>query len=422
MESAGHLSPQELVNDQYRVVDLIGEGEMSELYEADDLRTGRSVALKVFGPQVTAAAWSAYESAVRASAHLLNPSIVRVEQLGTIKRSGLRFTVTERLRIPPLDLLLPTVGPLVPAQLSQLLNALAPAFDAAHRAGIVHRQIKPQNLFVGVQDLRGARITDFAVTALRLHVPPPPGWAATPGWIGPDAADPRVVSQPTMDVYSLGLVSFFALTGRSPFLSLHHAFGNLDALWTEMLEPMAPASERAAALGAALSPSLNQWFAKLLVPKPDARFQTVGEMAAALSELIRHEPSLQAPRPTNPELSPALSRPGVLAASVQPLVFLKKVPGRGSPSGGSGADAGPASGRLRSGEPAPPAARGNPIAESAARMGSDLSPESSSHFGAATSAALSPRNAQSQRLPVLLLVLLAALIIILLPLLAWALW
>src|SRR4029078_763060 len=100
-----------------------------------------------------------------------------------------------------------------------LLHLIGRVLDAAHASGLVHRDLRPTNLFLDKSGT-AAKISDFGVSILRASAPPAPGWAGPVGWTAPDAADVATPATPQMDTYSIGTVVFFLLTGKSPFLAL----------------------------------------------------------------------------------------------------------------------------------------------------------------------------------------------------------
>src|SRR5262249_3699495 len=158
--------------------------------------------------------WSALQQAARSAAALGVEGVARAQDFGIDANAGRPFLVAERIAFPSLAARVKG-GPLTLAEVATALDVSARTLDAAHLAGIVHRDLKPENVFIAPENAQWLRISDFGVSILRNASPPPPGWGGTPGWIGPDAADPNAPSTPAMDVYSLALLAFFALTGRS---------------------------------------------------------------------------------------------------------------------------------------------------------------------------------------------------------------
>jgi serine/threonine-protein kinase len=112
-----------------------------------------------------------------------------------------------------------------------------------------------------------------------------------------------------MDIYALGLVAFWVLTGRSPFLACRSEPADLNMLWAEMTAPLPPASQRARELGVALSPTMDSWFARALAVSPAQRFASVSEMSQALFALVGSSPRVPTMRPSAGMASPPAAMP-----------------------------------------------------------------------------------------------------------------
>jgi len=342
-EDAGRLPEGELVEQRWEVQHLLGMGELAEVYEVADRRTGGNAVLKLFAPQylMAPAAWAAYQDYAERIRALSLPALVNPFAFGIHPASAAPFSVAERVGLPALDQLVATVGTLLPAQFARILRELGQLLDTMHRAGIVHRNLKPSNLFCGLQGSKGLQISDTTVSALRRELAPFPGWGATPGWVAPEALDPRAPETVAMDVYAVGLLAFFALTDRNPFLSLQTF--EPQQFQRELFEPLPPMSERARELGTRLDAKLDRWFERALALDPSARFPSVLAMASELAELTLSAPGFgstvalapnwsAAPGEPIAALTPSIrapafsADPGVASASVQPLLFSEQLP------------------------------------------------------------------------------------------------
>lgn len=342
-EDAGRLKEGELVEQRWEVQHLLGMGELAEVYEVADRWTGGNAILKLFAPQylMAPAAWASYQEYSERIRALSLPALVNPFAFGIHPQCAAPFSVAERVGLPALDQLVATVGTLLPAQFARILRELAPLLDTMHRAGMVHRNLKPSNLFCSLQGSKGLQVSDTTVSALRRELAPYPGWGATPGWVAPEALDPRAPEHASMDVYAVGLLAFFALTDRNPFLSL--LTFEPEQFQKELSEPLPAMSERARELGIRLDPKFDRWFDRALALDPSVRFPSVPSMANELLDLTLPGPSStvalapapawsavphEAPAPLTPSIrAPALSAdPGVASASVQPLLFNEQLP------------------------------------------------------------------------------------------------
>jgi len=308
------LSPGTVLSGRYRVVEAIGQSDLSRVYVAMDQRGRAEVALKVFEHSVLArsAALSEYQTQARLASSLDAFGIARAYDFGIDANSGLPFSTAERVNWASLDRRVAAQGPLDPASLSRALAVLARALDAAHVARLVHRDLKPQNVFISTENPEWVRITDFGIGAIRRELGEPPGFAGPPGYTPAEAANPSAQGEPGVDVFALGALAFFALTGGSPFRSL--AGGRFDraAHWAELNQPLDSLSQRAREFGVTLDPALDGWFARALAPDPGQRFESAGELSREFTRIAESAPA----RGGGPR-----TLPGIAAAIAQPLLF-----------------------------------------------------------------------------------------------------
>lgn len=320
-EARPTLQAGALLAGRWRIESFIGRGQLAEVYGVRDTHGGAEHALKIWtaGGLTRPEVWSAFQSAVKAVAAAGSEGVARASDFGIDGNSGRPFYVTELVSWPSLGRHVAANGPLSPEALSAGLNVIARALDSAHAAGVVHRNLKPENVFISPDNPSWARVTDFGVSILRAAAPPPPGWAAEIGWHSADGADPAQRPSPAMDIYQLGLVCFFALTTGSPFRAMRSTPVDPNQLWRELGEPLGPLSVRARELGVTLSPAFDAWFSRALAQAPSDRFGKATEMAEAFAALVA-----KSGRASAHSIPDAL--PGIAAAIPQPLVFQPEPP------------------------------------------------------------------------------------------------
>lgn len=309
------LAPGTVLSGRYQLAEVIGESDLSTVYAATDQRGQAQIALKVFGPSVMTrvAALSEYQSQARQASGLGVEGIARAYDFGIDANAGVPFSTAERIGWASLDRRVLAQGPLGVAELSRALGVLARALDAAHAAGLIHRDLKPQNVFISPDNPEWVRLTDFGVSAVRRGAPEAMGWGGPPGYTPADAVDAAAPGTPGVDLFALGVVAFFALTRATPFRSLRSPGFDPNAHWSEINQPLNPLSERAKEVGVALDPSLDPWFARALALAPHERFRSAGEMARELAALAELASARGGGGPR--------SMPGIAAAIAQPLVF-----------------------------------------------------------------------------------------------------
>ncbi|HEX6273625.1 MAG TPA: serine/threonine-protein kinase, partial [Polyangiaceae bacterium] len=246
---------------------VLGKHELAVVHEAEDAHKARFAALKVLDSALgrDAAAWSRFETLTRALAELPGDGIARSYDAGVSE--GRPFVVSERCVFPTLARYVAERGPLAPRAFRDTLLTLAGALETAHRAGIVHGNLKPQNIFVSVDNPGWARLTDFGLAELREASGVTQ--ARTLGWNAPEVspAPPDARS----DRFVLGLIAFFALSGS--------AWYNVQRTSANGLERARTASERAKAYGGELPEALDAWFERALAREPDERFASALDMA-----------------------------------------------------------------------------------------------------------------------------------------------
>ncbi|MEV0215222.1 protein kinase [Micromonospora sp. NPDC050695] len=213
------LHPGRLLARRYRLVDQVGAGGMSVIWRARDEVLDRVVALKVLAPSLAADARfrDMVREEARAAAQLVHPHVTSVHDYGeTVDPDGsiTSFVVMELLSGEELELRL-TEGPLPWTEAVQVGAQIADALAAAHRLGIVHRDITPANVMMTAM---GVKVLDFGI-ATRIGAPDEDedgGTFGTPAYVAPERLD-GAPAQPASDVYSLGVLLHEALTGRVPY-------------------------------------------------------------------------------------------------------------------------------------------------------------------------------------------------------------
>lgn len=308
------LSAGTVLSGRYQVTEAIGHSDLSAVYSALDQRGQATVALKVFDETTRSrpGALSEYQAQARQASGLGVEGIARAYDFGIDANTGLPFSTAERIGWASLDRRVLAQGPVSLPELCRALSVLARALDAAHAAGVVHRDLKPQNVFISPDNPEWVRITDFGIGAVRRGAPEAMGWGGPPGYTAAEVVDTAAVATPAADLFALGVVCFFALTRGTPFRSLRGPSFDANLHWAELNQRLSPLSERAQELGVSLDASLDPWFERALAVAPGERFRSAGEMARELALLAEQVGTRS--RGVRP-------MPGIAAAIAQPLLF-----------------------------------------------------------------------------------------------------
>jgi len=312
----------------YRVEALIGRGGMGEVYRATDERLGRPVALKVLTDG--AAADDRYRARLleesRRAASLDHPNVVPVYEAG---EAGGRLFLAMRY-VPGTDLkaLLRREGALAPDRAIAIAAQVADALDAAHRRGLVHRDVKPSNVLLDHADGREhAYLADFGLTQSTSARAPADGrFTGTVDYVAPeqirgDPVDGRA------DEYGLACLLFECLTGTVPFRG-ESAVGTLFA---HLEEPVPAVAERRVGLPA----GLDAVFARALAKDPADRFASCGALVGAARGALGLD---AAPAGASRRVIAGVAAAAVIAVAAAAFVVLR--------GAGGGAAATPAPGML----------------------------------------------------------------------------
>jgi eukaryotic-like serine/threonine-protein kinase len=285
---------------RYRVLQKLGAGGMGAVYLGYDAALERKVALKVMLPQFATdrGARERFLREAKAAAKVHSDHVVTIHDVG--EERGVPFIAMEYLLGAPLDQFLKTKGNLALAQALRVVRETAIGLSAAHALGMVHRDIKPGNIWLEAPKGR-VKILDFGLARPAnddAHITGSGAVLGTPAYMSPEQGRGLKVDHRT-DLFSLGVVLYRLTTGKMPFTG-DGAMAVLTSLAVDT--PIAPRQ-----LNPELPESVEAVINKLLAKSPAERFQTAKEVIEALVEIER-------PRSNSGQL-PVV----VVATPVQPL-------------------------------------------------------------------------------------------------------
>lgn len=284
------LEPGTVLGGRYQIQRRIGVGGMAEIYAASQFQIGAELALKLMRadldlPEQQLA--TRFLSEARAVASISHPNVVRVFDYGKTP-DGRPFMVMERLTGSDLDQHLQDVGRIEPKRALPWLLQVANALEAVHAQGVVHADIKPQNIFLchgGDQPTR-VKLLDFGLARRLGSENTAPEMTGTPGFMAPeqvrgDAVDPRT------DIHAFGALVFTILTGHCAF--------DLESWFEEVRGGRTPPPKaldlRTLLASRSLNPrrtsstgGLERVLHKAMAQDPGDRYQCIAEMTAALRE------------------------------------------------------------------------------------------------------------------------------------------
>lgn len=275
-----------VLNSRYRLEQLIGTGGMADVYRATDTLLGRTVAVKILHPHYAKdpVFIERFRQEAQAAANLNQPNIVNVFDWGI--EEDVYYIVMEYVEGLDLKDIILRGGPLLPERAVEIAMSISLALDAAHARGIVHRDIKPQNVII-TRDNR-VMVMDFGIAraAGGSAMTQTGTIMGTPQYISPEQAQGRT-ADPRSDLYSLGVVLFEMLTGKVPFdgdnpVAIAYKHVREDPLPPSMLNPD-------------ISPELESVVMKSLAKNPENRYQSALEMRADLERCLEGAPVYATP-------------------------------------------------------------------------------------------------------------------------------
>jgi predicted Ser/Thr protein kinase len=210
----GRFLPGGLVGGRYRILNLLGKGGMGEVYRATDLTLGQSVALK-FLPASAAAnpnLLERFHGEVRVARQVSHPNVCRVYDIG--EAEGMPYISMEYVDGDDLGVLLQRIGRLPAEKAMEITRKLCAGLAAAHARGVIHRDLKPQNIML---NRRGeVLIMDFGLAAIADQLSGAEARNGTPAYMSPEQLKGIEVTAKS-DIYSLGLIIYELFTGKKPF-------------------------------------------------------------------------------------------------------------------------------------------------------------------------------------------------------------
>ncbi|MFI5533955.1 serine/threonine-protein kinase [Kitasatospora sp. NPDC051853] len=307
----------------YRLEKIIGRGGMAVVYRAEDLRLGRTVAVKLLAPELARndVFRERFARESRAAAAIDHPHIVPVYEAG--ETEGVLYIAMRYVRGRDLRALLDRQGPLTLRQAVRITAQVASALDAAHAHQLVHRDVKPGNVLVAEgtdsDHPEHVYLTDFGLTKKSLSLTgltTVGQFVGTLDYVAPEQISGRPVDG-RCDVYSLGCVVYEELTGTPPF----RREDDLALLWAHLHDEAPPLSE----LRPELAAGLNAVLGRALAKTPEERYGSCLEFVAALRAADLGGPVVAAagPGPTPTEVVPVVPEEPVPPAWAWP-VFVRE--------------------------------------------------------------------------------------------------
>src|SRR5437899_496333 len=263
------LNPGTILGERYEIIRLLGRGGMGAVYQAHDRELDRQVALKVIRGDMAAnpEILKRFKQELILARQITHKNVIRIFDLG--QADGFKFITMDYIEGEDLQSLLRRKKKLEPAEAANIIAQTCRALEAAHAEGVIHRDLKPQNIML---DKRGrAYVMDFGIARSTLA----PGMTQTGALIGtPDYMSPEQAKGQTLDarsdLFSVGIIFYEMLAGQTPFL----ADTTMGKLWKRTNELARPLGE----LDKTIPPTLCEIVRRCLEIDPHKRFASAAEL------------------------------------------------------------------------------------------------------------------------------------------------
>jgi hypothetical protein len=286
------LPVERTIEGRYRLDKLLGRGGMGAVYQVTDLRLNRNVAVKILGGSLfgEARALRRFEQEAQTSARLVHPNIITVHDYGVLNTGG-AYLVMELVEGETLGSILKRDGRIPATLAADWLEQILTAVSAAHAAGVIHRDLKPDNIFItpGNKGQQVAKILDFGLAKIKqldggdstsptaVALTTPGAVMGTFGYMAPEQLTGGVVNERS-DLFSLGVITVEMLTGKRPFQGKTYH----ELLAAIINQPFAFESELAE------SAALNSALQRSLAKEARDRFTSAAEMQEQTVSAIRN--------------------------------------------------------------------------------------------------------------------------------------
>jgi eukaryotic-like serine/threonine-protein kinase len=281
---------RDILDGQFKILQKIGSGGMGSVYKAHQPAMNRMVGVKILHPKLANRKdlVSRFRREARAMSHLAHPNTTKVFLYGELDDGSL-YIVMEFLAGKNLNQTVRAEGPFDVKRALPILIQVCGALDEAHKVGIIHRDMKPENIFLcqqaGLKDY--AKVLDFGLAKVTEREMRPGSLIltqegmvfGTPEFMSPEQAQGAVLT-PASDIYSLAVILYEALTGKLPY----EAKSPLEYIQAHVAKKPIGLEERIP--GKQFPPLLTTIMDRALAKKPEDRFQTAAEFALAMQAVL----------------------------------------------------------------------------------------------------------------------------------------
>ncbi|MFO0617278.1 MAG: protein kinase [Polyangiaceae bacterium] len=284
----------------------IARGGMGAVYEVLHVETERRSALKVMLPSVLGSEdlRNRFRAEARVASSIESEHIVEIFDAGVDKATGHPFLVMELLRGQELSAAIEAQGAIPAERALTILDQLSRTLDKTHAAKVVHRDLKPDNVFLTTREdgTMRVKILDFGIAKIIAEGNQQTRKLGTPLYAAPEQFSGAAPISPQTDLYALAHIAFTMLVGTPYWMEEMNSSDSVQAFLTSLqLDRTEAASSRAKAYGSVLPAGFDPWFKRATALDASARFGSAGEQHAALVSVLR-APRASAPASAKADL------------------------------------------------------------------------------------------------------------------------
>jgi len=269
------LAPGSLLGERYEIIRLLGQGGMGAVYQAHDRELDRQVALKVIRGDMAAnpEILRRFKQELILARQITHKNVIRIFDLG--QADGIKFITMEYIEGEDLQSLLKEKKKIAPGDAAKIIAQVCRALEVAHAEGVIHRDLKPQNIML---DKAGrVYVMDFGIarSTFTSSMTQTGALIGTPDYMSPEQAKGQSVDARS-DLFAIGIIFYEILSGQSPF----NADTTMGKLWKRTSEPARPLGE----LDKTIPQPLSEIVKKCLEIDPERRFRSATELLHAIED------------------------------------------------------------------------------------------------------------------------------------------